>query len=114
MLTEPFGAAEPQPVRPNWAQLSLHGISGMYFKADVPVMLSVVCLPYRYQVLIWLKSVPPTETLNGVAASPLTANPCEAGMGGFALKSSHPAEPPSPEDTTTVIPCAAACSQSEL
>src|ERR1700674_1041828 len=49
--------------------------------------------------------------LNGVDASPLTANPsvaafCVAG----AAAGSQPAEPLSPEDTVTVMPSAAACS----
>src|SRR3979490_108785 len=55
------------------------------------------------------KSVPPTATLNGVDAIPLTAKPDVAAVA--VAKRSHPAEPPSPAETVTVIPCAAACSQ---
>src|SRR6266849_3437983 len=58
------------------------------------------------------KSVPPTATLSGLEAKPLTARPRVAALA--VLKSSHPAEPGSPEDTITVMPCAAACSQREL
>src|SRR4029077_4141671 len=56
------------------------------------------------------KSVPPTAMLKGVEAIPLTAIPCVAGDG--ELKSSQPAVPPSPAETVTVIPWAAACSHS--
>src|SRR6267142_316183 len=58
------------------------------------------------------KSVPPTAILNGVDAIPFTASPCVAAVA--VLKSSHPADPLSPDDTVTVIPWAAACCHREL
>ena len=64
---------------------------------------------YVVQVLYCLKSVPPTAALKGVEASPFTFSPYCAGLPG----SSQPAEPLSPDDTKTLIPCAAACSHSE-
>jgi hypothetical protein len=48
------------------------------------------------------KSVPPTATLKGVEAVPLTAIPLVATVA--VLKSSQPSEPPSPAETITVIP----------
>jgi hypothetical protein len=74
MFTEPFGADAPQPVKLICAQFSFHGISGIYFSADVPVAV-LVELQYEVQLLISSKSVPPTATLNGVEANPLTARP---------------------------------------
>src|SRR6267143_334944 len=96
------------------AQESFHGISGMYPRADsLPgpfgaggVIQKFACVPTSS------KSVPPTATLKGVDAKPLTARPRVAALA--VLKLSHPAEPGSPEDTITVMPCAAACSQSAL
>src|SRR6266704_2994288 len=58
------------------------------------------------------KSVPPTAILNGVDASAFTAIPPLAMV--CVLKLSHPADPLSPAETVTVIPWAAACSQSSL
>src|SRR5947199_3438388 len=56
------------------------------------------------------KSVPPTAILNGVDAIPLTARSATAV--DWVLKSSQPADPLSPAETVTVIPCAAACCHS--
>src|SRR5215472_13777274 len=94
------------------AQESFQGISGMYPSADSRVLVAlvepqkVVCLPASS------KSVPPTATLNGVEAIPLTARPCTAV--DCVVKSSQPAEPLSPAETITEMPCAAACSQTAL
>src|SRR6267378_8461536 len=71
--------------------------------AALVVFQKVACVPTSS------KSVPPTATLNGVDAIPLTAKPPVADVA--VVKSSQPAEPPSPAETVTVIPCAAACSQ---
>ena len=58
------------------------------------------------------KSVPPTATLKGVDASPLTWRPPCACC--WVSKSSQPADPASPAATVTVMPCEAACSQKLL
>src|SRR5712664_3879962 len=93
------------------AQVSFQVISRIYPRADsLPTpfveLQKVDCAPTSS------KSVPPTATLNGVEANPLTARPSVAAVA--VLKLSHPAEPGSPEAIMTVIPCAAACSQREL
>src|SRR5256885_3297533 len=90
------------------AQESFHVVSGIYPVTDccVPAAFvefqNMVCLPTSS------KSVPPTAMLNGVEARPLTARPWFATVA--VLKSSQPAEPGSPAETNTVMPCAAACS----
>src|SRR6267143_2026507 len=93
------------------AQESFQVISWIYPRADsLPVpfvgLQKLDCVPTSS------KSVPPTATLNGVEANPLTARPRVATVA--LVKSSHPAEPASPADTNTVMPSAAACSQSLL
>src|SRR6266702_7338841 len=93
------------------AQESFHGVSWMYPRADsfpgpFVGLQKLGCVPTSS------KSVPPTAMLNGVEARPLTASPKVAVV--CALKSSHPAEPGSPAATVTVMPCAAACSQTAL
>ncbi len=52
-----------------------------------------------------MKSVPPTATLYGVEANPLTAIPCVATV----LLASQLAAPSSPEETKTETPSDAAC-----
>src|SRR5215470_4591912 len=78
--------------------------------ADAAVVFALV----EFQNVFWVpassKSVPPTATLKGVEAVPLTAMPLVALDSLFG--SSQPAEPLSPEETETVIPSAAACCQS--
>ena len=54
-----------------------------------------------------LNCVPPTPTLYGVEARPLTAAPVPV----VALPPSQPAAPLSPEETNEVMPCVAACDQ---
>src|SRR6267143_1284358 len=93
------------------AQESFQVLSGIYPSADVssgPLLelQNCDCLPASS------KSVPPTATLNGVEAAPLTPTPLLATVA--VLKSSQPSEPPSPAETIAVIPCAAACSQRDL
>src|SRR5215471_3151211 len=101
-LAQPFSPAAPHE--------SFQGISGMYPIADscLPALLvefqKVFCVPASS------KSVPPTATLKGVEAVPLTAIPFVALFS--LLGSSHPAEPLSPAETETVIPSAAACRHS--
>jgi len=106
------------PDSPLVAHESFHGISGIYPFAEagtgavvevIVVSQNVDCVPASS------KSVPPTATLNGVDAVPLTAIPW-AGFCAVAFYpadasegSSHPADPLSPDDTETVIPSAAAC-----
>src|SRR5215472_15412808 len=84
------------------AQESFHGISGMYPSADSREPAALVEL----QNVVWVptssKSVPPTATLNGVEAMPLTARPAVAVFS--VVKSSHPAEPLSPAETITEMP----------
>src|SRR5271169_2573768 len=53
---------------------------------------------------------PPTQTSYGVEQKPLTPGTVPT----VAAGSSQPAAPLSPDDTNTVIPCAAACCHSEL
>src|SRR5579859_4771419 len=101
-----------QPESPACAHESFHVISGMYDKAEFCNGEEFVGL----QNWDWLpassKSVPPTATLNGVEATPLTDRPACA---VFSLvKASHAADPLSPEATSTVMPCAAACSHMAL
>ena len=96
------------------AHESFQGISWMYPRADsFPVPFAVaqklVCMAAGEKSS---KSVPPTAVLNGVEAMPLTASPPVATFA--VVKSSQPAEPGSPEDTKTLIPCAAACSHRAL
>ena len=55
--------------------------------------------------------VPPTQVLYGVEQRPLTPAAWVA-LGADAL--SHPAAPLSPDDTSTVMPCAAACCHSDF
>src|SRR5260370_23272402 len=94
------------------AHESFQGTSWIYPKADsLPVPFAElqnvgVCVPTSS------KSVPPTATLNGVEANPLTASPSVAAAS--VLKLSHPAAPGSPDAIVTVSPCAAACSQRTL
>ena len=57
------------------AQVSFHVLSGMYDFAEAWVVELLVVLQYCDQVVASLKSVPPTATLKGVEASPLTAKP---------------------------------------
>src|SRR5579862_2490091 len=99
---------EVQLATPPLAQVSFHVISGMYPLAEAPLVF-VVFQKFKMLLEFWLKSVPPTAVLNGVEASPLTAKPCVA-TSGLAVVGSQPAEPLSPEETITVIPCADACS----
>src|SRR5580692_8221580 len=91
-------------------------VSGIYISADANVGL-FVALQYWFGGVTGCaeatKSVPPTATLNGVEAIPLTASPFVASFGEFAV-GSQPADPLSPVETTTVIPCAAACSHNAL
>src|SRR5258707_11292271 len=103
---------ELHPVRPAFAQESFHVISGIYPLADTCVEAPFVEFQNVDCMLAWSKSVPPIATLNGVDARPLTAMPPAADVAEFG--SSHPADPLSPAETTTVIPCAAACCQSAL
>src|SRR5215475_4684788 len=91
------------PVNPFTAQESFHGISGMYPKAEAGtgVVVTVFVVPQNVDCLpASSKSVPPTATLNGVEAVPLTAIPLDAL--DSELGSSHPAEPLSPVETETV------------
>jgi len=92
------------PANPAEAQESFHGISGMYPFAEAgtgAVVLVFVVLQKVDCVPESSKSVPPTATLNGVEAVPLTPIPCVALVTLFG--SSQPAEPLSPEETDTVI-----------
>src|SRR5580698_10223908 len=84
--------------------------SGIYDFAD-SVAVPGVDQKAEGGVPFW-KSVPPTATLNGVEANPLIDRPVVAKS--FALPWSHTSDPLSPVETTTVIPCAAACSHSAL
>src|SRR5713101_661409 len=98
------------------AQESFHVVSGMYPNADAGTG-GVVDVFAVVQKVAWLlassKSVPPSATLNGVDANPLTASPCVAAF-WFAGPGSQPAEPLSPAEITTVMPSAAACCHNEL
>src|SRR6266481_2380505 len=94
------------------AHESFHGTSWIYPRADSRVPTAFVELQKVNWVPTSSKSVPPTAMLNGVDAIPLTASPNVAAVA--VLKSSQPAVPLSPADTVTVIPWAAACSQSSL
>src|SRR6266851_4508304 len=97
------------------AQESFNGTSWMYPWADsLPVPFVELQKPPLTCVPTSSKSVPPTATLKGVEANPLTARPPVATFGLGKLKSSHPADPGSPAAIMTVMPCAAACSQREL
>src|SRR5260370_1049248 len=91
-------------------------VSGIYISADANVG-PFVALQYWFGGVTGCaeasKSVPPIATLNGVDAMPLTASPFVASFGKLNV-GSHPADPLSPEETTTVIPCAAACSHNAL
>jgi hypothetical protein len=87
------------PVR---AQESFHVVSGMYDRAEDSVVELFVVDQYVDQLLDSLKSVPPTATLNGVEAVPLTAKPYSAAVSEAVT--SHTAEPLSPEATSTVMP----------
>jgi hypothetical protein len=58
-----------------FVQESLKAISGMYPFADACVPDVFDVLQYTVGLLRSLKSVPPTATLKGVEATPLTANP---------------------------------------
>src|SRR5215470_14447759 len=107
-----FDVAVAHPFRPAVAHESFHGISGMYPFAEAGTGAAVLVL-VASQKVDWVpessKSVPPTATLNGVEAVPLTAMPFVAF--DSLLGSSHPADPLSPAETETVIPSAAACCQ---
>jgi poly-beta-hydroxyalkanoate depolymerase len=100
----PAGVSLPaeaqEPATPERAQESFHVISGMYDKAEDSVVGLFVLDQYVDQLLTSLKSVPPTATLNGVEAVPLTAKPCWAAVSPL----SHASEPLSPEATATVMP----------
>src|SRR6516165_9749143 len=90
-------------------------VSGMYFNAELAVPLVVLQKPDVEDVVVGSKSVPPTATLYGVDAIPLTATPSIAAFGLAPDGSgSHPADPLSPDETATVIPSAAACCHSVL
>src|SRR6266403_3972701 len=93
-------------------------VSGIYMSADANVGPFVGLQNWFGGVTgcaVASKSVPPTATLKGVEAIPLTARPSTAALGLTPLGSgSHPADPLSPVETTTVIPCAAACSHNAL
>src|SRR5712692_3045315 len=122
LLGPPLPAARSSPllftvlqlVNPFTAHESFQVVSGIYPFADAGtgavLVVVVVC-----QNVPWLvtssKSVPPTATLNGVDAVPLTEIPSVAAV-SVPESPSHSAEPLSPDDTVTLIPCAAACSQS--
>ena len=93
-------------------QESFHVVSGMYPLAETCVVGSLLEFQYVCGLKKSLKSVPPTATLNGVEAMPLTANPDCAGCGTNPRLRSQPGEPLSPLEMNTVIPWVAACSQS--
>ena len=81
---------------PVFAQVSFQVISGMYDLAEFIAVVGggeVIDGGFQYlaQLLTSLKSVPPTATLKGVEALPLTAKPCCAAVS--VLESSHPADP---------------------
>src|SRR5580704_5341569 len=99
---EPYGVVNPSAVeRRALAQESFHGISGMYDFAEPNVVVFVV---FQYVLFVpakvSLKSVPPTATLNGVDANPLTPMPCVA----LASLASQLAAPSSPAETNTETP----------
>src|SRR5260370_40167341 len=95
------------------AQESFHVVSGMYPNADAGTG-GVVDVFAVVQKVAWLlassKSGPPSATLNGVDANPLTPSPCVAAF-WFAGPGagSQPAGPLSPPEITTVVPSSAAC-----
>src|SRR5207248_11754687 len=97
-----------QPERsPAAAQESFQVRSGMYDLADDWDPVAFVVFQYCARFVASSKSVPPTATLKGVEARPLTARPnCAAPRNA----GSHPAEPESPAATMMVIPWAAPCS----
>ena len=92
------------------AQESLYVLSGMYFRADAKVPAALFAFQKGAGFAMSSNSVPPTATLNGVEAMPLTARPETAGcLEALPETKSQPAEPWSPLETRTVIPSAAAC-----
>src|SRR5271166_3681810 len=92
---------------------SFHGISGMNPFAERWVTGSFVAetyfvksAPSSFGPARTPKSVPPTAMFQGVEARPLTSSPYCANVSVFG--SSQPAEPESPVETVTEMPCAAA------
>src|SRR5258708_36460471 len=99
VLTPPPVARIPTP--PGTFALSFHTISGIGPSADDKSAL----LPAAQKIPApSLNSVPPTATLFGVEARPLTARIVPTA----ALLASQPAAPVSPVLTKAVMPCAAA------
>src|SRR5258706_5424160 len=94
------------------AQESFQVVSGMYPLADACPGVVFVVFQYGAGLFLSSKSVPPTATLNGVEANPLTASPLTADVSVFG--SSQPADPLSPLAIKTVIPSEAACCHREL
>src|SRR6266436_4867143 len=81
-------------------------VYGIYVSADAKVGLFIALQNWFGGVTgcaVASKSVPPTATLKGVEAMPLTANPLTAAF-GLTPVGSNPADPLSPVETTTVIP----------
>jgi hypothetical protein len=104
---DPYGVSKPSKLdRSAPAQESFQGISGMYDLADSKVVVFVV---FQYVLLVPAKvspkSVPPTATLYGVDAHPLTPMPCVA----FVSFASQLAAPSSPAETNTETPSVTAC-----
>src|SRR5262244_1513073 len=95
------------------SQLWFQTISGMYPFADSKPapLLAFQKFAAVFPFTVSLNCVPPTAVSNGVEARPLTASPPDAGLLVGSLGSSQPAAPSSPEDTKTLMPCAAACCQ---
>ena len=90
----------------NCAHVSFHGISGMYDFADAGMGLTGRRSRAVFQNVdirvAWSKSVPPQPRY---MASKRTHSPAKPNVAVCAvLKLSHPAEPLSPAETTTVIP----------
>ncbi len=67
----------------------------------------LVAAQYVEGLAVSLNCEPPTATLNGVEARPLTAAPLPV----VSLPPLQPAAPLSPEETKAVMPCVAACDQ---
>src|SRR5215471_9514713 len=108
LLTPPPLAQSPFPPA---VPLSFHATSGMYPSAEPCEEGSDLLDQYCLGDAPSLNSVPPTHVLWGEEHKALTP---ASEVAWSAPAGSHPAAPLSPDETSTLMPCAAACCQRAL